>query len=169
MADWSRVTVEHVRQACRLFDAGAAVPRRLARSTFLVFRSKSYPAKFIRGLAYRLATGVELDPSRDYSGGEETSRFFAGLGLTTAADSGTGEPAEAVPAPPPTPTNRPTAASPRRLEPQKQALAELLQRRFGTVEFEARFPWLTVPPPEQMDVEIARILTPSGPCKASPS
>jgi hypothetical protein len=90
--DWSRVTVEHVRQACELYDSGAAVPKRPARSTFLVFQGKTYPAKFIRGLAYRLATGVELDPSRDYSGGEETVRFFATLGLTTRAEAAIGDP-----------------------------------------------------------------------------
>jgi hypothetical protein len=75
--DWTNVTADHVRQACDLHDAGAAVPKRPAKSTFLVFNGKSYPAKFIRGLAYRIAIGVELDPNKDFSGGDETARFFA--------------------------------------------------------------------------------------------
>lgn len=66
-----------------MYDSGAARPKRPARSTFLLLNGKSYPAKFIRGMAYRLATGVELDPNVDYSGGTETARFFEGLGLAT--------------------------------------------------------------------------------------
>ena len=69
--DWSRVTLEDVGRACQMYDSGAARPKRPARSTFLLFNGKIYPAKFIRGLAYRLATGVELDPNVDYSGGTE--------------------------------------------------------------------------------------------------
>jgi hypothetical protein len=65
-----------------LYDVGAAVPKRPARNTFLVFNGLTYPGKFIRGLAYRLATGIDLNPNRDYSGGMETVRFFDGLGLT---------------------------------------------------------------------------------------
>src|SRR5204862_4398198 len=81
--DWSQVTLKHVRRACEMYDAGAAQPKRPAQSTFLLLNGKTYPAKFIRGLAYRLATGVELDPNRDYSGGAETAKFFQGLGLAT--------------------------------------------------------------------------------------
>ena len=58
--DWSRVTLEDVRRACQIYDSGAARPKRPARSTFLLLNAKTYPAKFIRGLAYSLATGVEL-------------------------------------------------------------------------------------------------------------
>jgi hypothetical protein len=81
--DWSRVTLEHVRRACEMYDSGAAQPKRPAQSTFLLLNGKTYPAKFIRGLAYRLAMGVEIDPNRGYSGGAETARFFQGLGLAT--------------------------------------------------------------------------------------
>jgi hypothetical protein len=118
---------------------------------------KRYPAKFIRGLAYRLATGVELDPSRAFSSGDETARFFASLGFTTVradADDGRAAP-DAQPAVPPPATS--ADARVRRAEPQKRALADLLQRRFGTVEFEVRFAWLTVPGPDGMDAEVARI------------
>ena len=81
--DWGQVTLEQVRRACEIYDSGAATPRRPAQRTFLLLNGRSYPAKFIRGLAYRLATGVELDPQRDYSGGMETVRFFKNLGLLT--------------------------------------------------------------------------------------
>jgi hypothetical protein len=81
-AQWDRVTIDHVRQACEIFDTGIVKPRRPAQTTFLLLDGKTYPAKFIRGLAYRLATGIELNPNR-YTGGAETVRFFQGLGLAT--------------------------------------------------------------------------------------
>lgn len=142
--DWSQVEADHVRQACDQHDAGLAVPSRPSRSTFLVFNGKAYPAKFIRGLAYRIATGVELDPNKDYSGGDETVRFFAGLGFQTTKDGS--EPAVPISVP-----ATPTAAVPlefakeRKYEPQKQALFELLKKQFHTVRIEEKFPWLVVP------------------------
>ena len=97
MPNWSLVTVEHVRQACQMYDSGAAIPKRPAQSTFLLFDGRTYPAKFIRGLAYRIATGIELDPSRDYSGGVPTVRFFENLGLTTRHEPLTNPVEAAVP------------------------------------------------------------------------
>ena len=158
--DWRLVTLEHVRQACALYDSGAAAPKRAAQSTFLVWDGKTYPAKFIRGLAYRLATGTELDPNRDYSGGQETIRFFRGLGLPTQHGPQSGPRPEAAVArqsPSPAEATLP-APSTRRLEPQKQRLADLLRRRFGTVVTEAEFPWLMVPQPGEMDGTIAGVL-----------
>ena len=164
--DWSRVTLEDVRRAGQMYDSGAARPKRPARSTFLLLNGKTYPAKFIRGLAYRLATGVELDPNRDYSGGVETARFFHGLGLPTQHGSASIPAAPAViakaapiPAQPVSPPpGQPSSSAPqRRQEPQKEALAALLRRRFGAVEREAKFPWLTVSPSDQMDGTILAI------------
>lgn len=166
--DWSRVTLDDVRAACVLYDSGAARPRRPAKSTFLIFEGKTYPAKFIRGLAYRLATGVELDPSQDYSGGTPTARFFDRLGLTTQHES-TSAPApsasRAKADPPSRAGTAPLAARPtpsvrrRGKEPQKVALDALLRQRFHIVEREARFPWLTVPAPGQMDQTLSAIHT----------
>lgn len=100
--EWALVATEHVQQACELYDSAAVSPKRPAKTTFLTLNGKTYPAKFIRGLAYRLATGIDLDPSRDYSGGLETVRFFENLGLSTRHDA-TSEPATStavsIPAP----------------------------------------------------------------------
>jgi hypothetical protein len=165
--DWSRVTLEHVRRACEMHDSGAAQPKRPVQSTFLLFNGKTYPAKFIRGLAYRLATDVELDPNRDYAGGVETARFFRGFGLVTQqgpspipavpAAMGTAPPSPPAEPSPPPPGQTSSPASQRRREPQKEALAALLQCRFGAVTREAKFPWLTVPPPDQMDSTVSAI------------
>src|SRR4051812_8731452 len=78
--DWSVVTVEHVRQACALYGAGTVAPKREAQTTFLLFDGRRYPAKFIRGLAYQIATGSRID-SDQYAGGLETVNFFKRLGL----------------------------------------------------------------------------------------
>ncbi len=156
--DWSKVSIDHVRQACNLYDSGRAVPKRPAKSTFLLLDGKSYPAKFIRGLAYRLATGVELDPNTDYSGGLETIRFFEALGLTTQHDptTATSPPPPSVASLAPAGTSTPVVKEHR--DPQKRALADLLRCRFGSVETEAQFPWLMVPVLEEMDAPVRRIL-----------
>ena len=101
----------------------------------------------------RQATGVELDPSRDYSGGLETVRFFHALGLPTQHDQSPG-PAEPTAEPTPSlsaPTGEPLGLRREHREPQKRALAELLRCRYGTIEVEAQFPWLIAPRPDQMD------------------
>jgi hypothetical protein len=155
--DWTQVALEHVHQAYELYDSGASLPKRAAKSTFLLINGKTYPAKFIRGLAYRLATGVDLDPSRDYSGGLETIRFFESLGLSTRHNS-TSEPETSTAVPvPPAPVGEPPTAPKEHREPQKRALAKLLRQRFGSVETEAEFPWLTVPAPDEMDDAISGI------------
>jgi very-short-patch-repair endonuclease len=171
--DWSQVTLEHVQRACELHDSGAALPQRPARSTFLLLKGRTYPAKFIRGLAYRIATGIELDPARDYAGGLATVRFFERLGLATQRDCPAASVQERMSAPeaprfPPLPPpsdkqGAPYVASGQNLlaarpkEAQKAALAKLLCEYFGVVVTEAKFPWLTVPHPEEMDENIHAI------------
>jgi hypothetical protein len=155
--DWGQVTQGHVRQACELHDSGTALPKRSAKSTFLLLNGKTYPAKFIRGLAYRLATGIELNPNLDYSGGVETIRFFERLGFVTRHDPST-NPDELTVAIVPLPVVDEPPSVPREIrEPQKRALAELLRRRFCAIQTEAQFPWLTIPYPDQMDETIRTI------------
>jgi hypothetical protein len=70
--DWSRVTLEDVLQACQMYDSGTARPKRPARSTFLLFNGKTYPVKFIRGLAIRKSASKPGDASLPASGGGAT-------------------------------------------------------------------------------------------------
>lgn len=143
--DWTLVTLDHVRQACDQYDAGIAVPTHPAKNTFLILNGKSYPGKFIRGLSYRIATGVQLDPNKQFSGGQETVRFFTNLGLQTSASAARSKlpSSHTSQLSPLVQTVAPSA--PRKYEPQKQALYDLLKKRFGVVECEAEFPWLIVP------------------------
>jgi hypothetical protein len=80
MIEWSKVERKHVEEACRLYDAGALPPAPAAKSTFLIWKEQRYPAKFIRGEAYRLATGRTLKRT-EYSGGLETARHLENLGF----------------------------------------------------------------------------------------
>jgi len=54
--NWSKVLKNHVEKACSQYDAGENRPTHPARTTFLIRNDKRYPAKFIRGLAYEVAT-----------------------------------------------------------------------------------------------------------------
>ena len=54
--DWSKVLKTHIEEACRRYDVGENRPTHPARTTFLIHNDERYPAKFIRGLAYEIAT-----------------------------------------------------------------------------------------------------------------
>ena len=159
--NWNVVTSAHAREACRRFDAGEVKCSRSARNTFLILDGKRYPAKFIRGLAYELATGLKLNPSIDFSGGAETARFFRKLGFQIEHLTGTvcGR-ARSRPS-----TRSPSAADNRKRinqaklneKQQKEALKKVLEREFGTVELNRGFDWLVVPHEGTMDEAVARI------------
>jgi len=152
--DWSRVLKNHIEEACRRYDAEENRPTNSARNTFLILDSKRYPAKFIRGLAYEIATGDKLS-SGDYSGGSETARFFRGSGFSVEYN---GEITEGIcdhetdqkstDRIPDTATKKENSSSGKM---QKLFLMKLLEKRFGCVMTEARFDWLQVPDPVSKD------------------
>ena len=79
--DWKLVTREHVIRAVKCFvEEKPEYPA--ARSTYLIYEGKKYPAKHIRGMAYREAFGIEIGKD-EYTGGVETVRFFERLGFET--------------------------------------------------------------------------------------
>lgn len=85
MKNWKVVEAVHVQAALERVRSGEK-PRVEARGTFLFEKGSDggmikYPAKFIRGLAHEIATGVKLNPSKDFSGGMETVRFFTQRGF----------------------------------------------------------------------------------------
>ena len=79
--DWTLVKKEHVKKACKIYDTEKGKGK--AKNTFLLYNGKEYPAKHIRGLSFLVATSKKLDPSKDYSGGIETVKFFKKLGFKT--------------------------------------------------------------------------------------
>lgn len=168
--DWSVVGRLHVEEACRHYDRGDRQPKRWARSTFLLLNERRYPAKFIRGWAYELATGEALDPSKDFSGGLETAKFFRKLGFKVEHYRGSGKPEKSC--------ENAVGVSPKKKRPRKEKpvaeiifkptgrvtppdqrayLLELLRRRFGEVQMEKTFSWLRVPSSDAMDGSIKAI------------
>lgn len=77
--NWNQVTMEDVKKAIRLFELDNPEHPE-PRSTFLLFEGKKLPAKHIRGMAYKIATGQEITKN-DYSGGMDTVKFFIKLGF----------------------------------------------------------------------------------------
>ena len=139
--DWSKVLENHIEEACRRYDAEENRPTHPARTTFLILDSEQYPAKFIRGLAYEIATGYKLS-SNDYSGGAETARFFEKLGYSVESNGKTQE-------------SNHNKNNDKRTDfdalNQKNALKNILKQLFGQVDTEATFDWLVVPDQSSMD------------------
>ena len=158
--DWSKVLKNHIEWACSRYDAGENRPTHPAINTFLIRNGKRYPAKFIRGLAYEIATGDKLS-SDDYSGGAETVRFLSDLGFSVEYNK------KAIvevhnPKTDPKPTVRiPDTATKKKNSSsgkvQKDFLIKLLKQRFGCVMTEAKFDWLKVPDRASKDGVLNRI------------
>ena len=167
--DWSKVLKSHIEEACRQHDEEDNHPTSRPRTTFLIRNDKQYPAKFIRGLAYEIATGNKLG-STNYSGGLETVRFLNALGFsvehngriiagvcedrldqkTTIQNSIDQEPTnQKLIDPEPTDQvsidQEPDTMNGSSKKTQKDFLIELLKQRFGCVLTEAKFDWLRVP------------------------
>lgn len=141
---WSEITREHVIEAIRIYNENPRAYSR-SRNTFLVYKEKPYPAKAIRGIAYRVCFGETIS-QQEFTGGEDTAVFFRQLGFTIERDA------------PSTDDKRPKVAT-AALKPhkgldrrrQKNALQSILQRRFGVVVSEMKFDWLRVPSSETFD------------------
>lgn len=79
--NWKEISREDVEKAISIFEADTPdYPE--PRNTFLVFNGKNYPAKHIRGMAYKVHFGQEIS-KEDFAGGQETVRFFDRLGFKT--------------------------------------------------------------------------------------
>src|SRR5262245_12059147 len=76
------ITLKHIHKACQMFDAGEAAPRRQVQSLFIILDGQRYPAKFIRNLALRLATGSDGGKS-DGGRGDSVINFFEAFGIET--------------------------------------------------------------------------------------
>ena len=76
---WTDITYKDVIDAIELFETeNPEYPE--PRSTFLLYNDKKYPAKHIRGMAYKIHFGQEIS-KENYAGGQETVRFFERLGF----------------------------------------------------------------------------------------
>jgi len=137
---WNNISREDVIKAIEIFNS-STVPYPEPRNTFLIYNNKRYPAKHIRGMAYKIANKREISKN-EYSGGQETVNFFRKLGFTveyekktiegkgiagTSARSGAEDKLKKTDI-----TARLNAAN------QKNALQRLLQKHFGRIETEKK-------------------------------
>lgn len=78
--EWSKVEKQHVEAAIKKFiEEKPDYPE--PRSYYLMYEGEKLPSKYIRGLAYSIATGEEMSLS-GFSGGVETVNFFKKYGYT---------------------------------------------------------------------------------------
>ncbi|MBS1754400.1 MAG: hypothetical protein KF741_06455 [Ferruginibacter sp.] len=156
---WKNVTSKDVLQAIALFDRlRDNYPK--PKNTFLLHNKKKYPAKHIRGLAYKIANKKEISKD-DYNGGEETAKFFRKLGFTVEYKKNTIAPkqiangdVQPVVASRETPSLKGGKLS---VVSQKNALQKLLQKHYGCIEIEKKFPWLKTPDPNNLPKEYTQI------------
>ena len=144
---WGKVKYEDVLKAIKLFEKQQdSYPK--AKNTFLIYNNKEYPAKHIRGLAYKIVNKTEISKS-DYSGGEETANFFKNLGFNVEYKKNTLKPklVSILTILPVIKNKNILRLSGKKLNvvSQKNALQKLLQKHFGCIEIEKKFNWLKTP------------------------
>lgn len=76
---WEKVKKIHIIKAIEEFNNNRRDFTK-SKNTFLIFNKIKYPAKYIRGLAYKIANGIEISTEK-YNGGKETQEFFKKLGF----------------------------------------------------------------------------------------
>lgn len=69
---WDEITKNDIINAINKFDKEHINPS-AAKSTFLIYNIRKYPAKHIRAMAYEITFNEEISKS-EFSGGKETAR-----------------------------------------------------------------------------------------------
>ena len=87
--NWSVVTKEHVDAAIQKFLTEKPEHPE-PRSYYLIYKGEKLPSKYIRGMAYSVATGEPIN-LQAFNGGVETVNFFKNLGYTVEALNGGGQ------------------------------------------------------------------------------
>jgi hypothetical protein len=145
---WYNITNEHIVKAIEEFE-NSPNKYHAARNTFLIYKGNKYPAKTIRGLAYKIANNETLG-SDQYSGGMETVKFFERYGFSVehAGYSIAAKKKSEV------------KAQRKKLNvvSQKNALQKLLQQKFGIIETEKNYEWLKTPDPDNPPQEYKDII-----------
>ena len=158
---WHNITRDDIIKAIESFDAAnESYPE--PRNTFLIYNEKRYPAKHIRGMAYYVANRREIS-KHEYSGGEETVRFFTRLGFQVEYHKNTIIPKLSHNAAPESKiASKPGRTLPRRslgAVSQKNALQRLLQENYGQIETEKKFDWLRTPDQDNLPSEYFEIVS----------
>ena len=130
------------------------VPRGRGSTKFqLVIDDQAFPPKYVVSLANKYANGAELAPSK-FNGGAETNCFLQKLRFEVQMISSSRKQALRKSINSTVHKQNRVGSDPKA---QKQALLNLLERRFDEVRTEASFDWLAVPGWTSMDGELTRI------------
>jgi len=176
---WKNVKEEHILLAIQKFEKSIE-PHPPARNTFLIYNNKEYPAKHIRGMAYKIVNKKEISKD-DYSGGEDSVDFFLRRGFKIRYKGEMCFPmsnrksrftydnesqikiikkTDKVSKTTPLPRQKPkTAIKGLNVVEQKNALQVLLQKHIGIIHTEKRFPWMKTPDPKKLPPEYKPIAT----------
>lgn len=117
---------EHIEKAI-IYYLKARPEHSKARSAFLIHDSIKLPAKFILRLAYKEASGY-MPPSEALTGGRASVRVLTNLGFNAIYEKVEGR------------TNRNPVKNMRR-----SAFKDILEKHFGKVEMEKKFPEILIP------------------------
>mgnify|MGYP000881678212 CR=1 FL=1 len=158
---WNKISRDDIIQAIKEFDT-SVVSYPEPRNTYLIYNNKRYPAKHIRGMAYKIANGREISKN-EYSGGQETASFFKRLGFTVEHEKNTIERKRIIG----TSARSAAEVNPKKVKSktrlnaanQKNALQRLLQRHFGHIETEKKFDWLKTPDHSNLPEEYIKIVS----------
>ena len=144
--EWDNITAEDVKKAIELFDrTNEKYPE--PRNTFLLYNDKQYPAKHIRWIAYKIANKKEISKN-EFTGGNETAKFFIKLGFKVQYKKETikpTEPQKQIDKQINQEVLREKTSKKLNVVSQKNAIQKLLQRHYGHIETEKKFDWLKTP------------------------
>ena len=162
MTKWKDITHDDVIKAIEIFNAeNPDYPA--PRNTFLLYEGRKYPAKHIRGMAYKVHYNQEISKA-EFTGGNETYKFFKRLGFDVQYNPTSLNKSKPVQNKPKTPKitilsenkdDKITVPTKRVIE-QKNALQLILNRIFdGDIVCEKTFDWMKTP--DVMDATYQRI------------
>lgn len=158
---WNNVKKEHILKAITEFDKGLEKYKE-ARNTILLYTNKRYPAKHIRGMAYKIANGAPISKN-DYAGGQETVNFFIKQGFSVeykgkiygAANSNHQISSVHI-------TEGNEKETPKKIKldviEQKNVLQKLIQKHYGVIETEKKYAWLKTPDPNSIPADYQDIV-----------
>jgi len=130
------ITAVHVLQAIAEIDKTGVPSSRQSALWDVVFQGRLYPPKYVVSLAAKYATGQVL-PSQDFNGGSETNGFLQNLGfdIKSKSASTTLQTTRSHNAP-----RQSGTVHSERCQACKKTVRALLEKLYGTVEVEKRFP-----------------------------
>lgn len=147
MVDFSGVREEHIICACRYIKNNGVPKNRKSITTYVCFENEPFPAKYVLGVAYEIATKKSIKPA-EYAGGKATATVLEELGFHVVNEKTLcGGEIKYL-------RDDADVLTPKKF---KKELYDSLTSIFTNVKPEMKFDWLFVPKHENMPDDIRRI------------